>query len=366
MKAIVAIHDGSPNHRMLAELPTATDVDRQYALSGKAPFSFNIAENDPGASRLTLKAGRMVVIQSTTGLDPYVGYIDRVDYDVERGRYEIGGDNVAAVLYDRILPLKAEFTNQGAGMIAGQLLEVANSRNPTGIFRHRENEPGTPILGTFTTGSFRLGRALDELADRTTEEWWIQHSVRRNFVQSFLRWGRERGRDRSIAIHIDEGPHFSDSQYSQDAKGAAQSVVMIGGGAAIADRPAVVRSVGRPSGYVGIGGIVQRADEPHVRDVGKAPALSRDVVELLPLDVDEPVLSSAASKALAKPLAARESFSITITSAFDWALLHLGDIVRVTSASANFGGVSRRARLVHLRPSEQDGLLEIGLEVRGA
>lgn len=358
-KAIVTIH----GHPMLAELPTANDIDRLYTLSGRGAFSFRIPASDPGANQDTIQEGRLVAIRSTTGLPAYLGHIRQIKQGPNTRILEINGDNLACVLYERQLPLDCTFTNQAAGIIAMQLLRLVNSTNATGIWSSTRSEPGTPIRGTIDFSGSWLGNALDELAKKTGDEWWLEQVVERNKIEVFLRWGRKRGSDKSGAIHLQEGIHFAENKYIRDALGFAQSVTVIGGGATVADRPAAVRSFDRPSSYVGKGTTIERGSESHRRSLALSPVLSQEVVEYLPLDEDEAVLSDAAQKALENPLTAAETFDLTINDILDWSLIEPGDIVRVILANVGFGGVSRRVRILAMQPDEDTGEMDLAVEV---
>lgn len=349
--------------RMLAEVLTAHRIDRVFAVSGKAPFSFNIASNDGQANGDTIREGRIVVISSTTGLPPYVGSIDRIEEDPDTRTVEVSGDSLEAILYGRQLPLDATFEGQSAGSIARQMLALVNSTNPTGIWASTRSEPGTPIRGTFDASGSMLGNALDDLAERTGDEWWLEHVVERGRIENFLRWGK-RGVDKSMSIHLQEGVHFSRAEYVRDALGLVQSVAVIGGGAAVADRSAAVISSSRPSGYTERGTVRESASEAHRRSLAvRGPALSREIVEYLPLDQDEAVLADAAARALEEPLTAAEELDLTINAVLDWGDFGPGDVVRAVLPNVGFGGVSRRVRVLAMQPDEDAGECDLAVRV---
>lgn len=363
MKAIVTIHTDAPPFSMLAELPTAGSIDRVYTLSGRGAFSFAIASSDGGANRDTIREGRMAAIWSTLDLPVYLGHINRIEENPDDRVIEVSGDNLSRILYDRQLLLDSMFDSQAAGIIAMQLLRLVNSTNPTGIWPSTRSEPGTPIRGAFDASGSSLGNALDDLSDGTSDEWWLEQIVERRRIEVFLRWGRKRGSDKSNAIHLQEGIHFARSEYVRDALGLAQSVVVVGGGGNVADRPAALRSFNKPSGYVGKGTVIERGSEQHSRSLALSPALARERVEYLPLDADEGVLSDAAQRALEEPLTAAESFDLTINSILNWALIGPGDIVRVIIPSAYFGGINRRVRILAMQPDEDTGEMDLAVKV---
>ncbi len=363
MRAIVKVRDDFPPHHILAELTTAHDVDRVMALHGPGTFAFAIATNDGQASRDTVREGRIVTIESTTGRPAYIGRIERMEENTGRGRVEVSGDGIAQILYERVLPLDLVLNEQAAGTIAMRLLSVVNSTNPTSIWPSPGTEPGTPMRGSFAAGASSLGEMLDEMASLTGDEWWLESVLDQRQMQNFLRWGGRRGTDKSYTIHLQEGIHFSASEYARDALGFAQGVVVVGGGGDLADRPAGVRSFDTPSAFPLKGTVIEGASEAHVRSLTLSPALARERVEFLPLEDDESILEGAAQRAMEIPTTAAETLRLTVNDRVAWSLYGPGDHLRVILASVNFGGISRRVRVLALQPDEDAGEQELIVKV---
>lgn len=339
MKAVVSIHDDGG--RMLAELTTAHNVDRLFTLSGKGAFSFDVNASDPGASRDTLLEGRPVVIWSPV-LPPYVGYIQRIEENTFTRVLKVSGDNLALTLYERVLPLNCTFLDCLAGGIAMQLLALVNSTNFSGVLPLPLTELGSPILGTFDASNGTLGDMLDELADKTGNEWWVEQRVERNRLVAYLHWGA-RGRNKSLSILLEEGIHFTKSEYARDALGYTQAAIAVGGTGAMADRPT---GSGTPAQTSTIG-----------------PALARETVQYLPLDSDVAVLTDAAQTAMDHPTTAKETLALTINDVLDWGSIEPGDYVSVLMVNAYFGGVERLVRILAIQPDEAAGECDLAVEV---
>jgi hypothetical protein len=320
---------------MLAELPTATDIDCLLTISGHGAFSFKVVASDPGANRDTIKQGNLVAIR---GAHAYIGIIGRIEE--EHGVLEVSGDSWASLLYERRIPLGVSYSNHAAGIIALQALQLVNSHNPTGFLPSLRNEPCGPFRGTFQAGGTYLGDALDDLADKVGQEWWLEQIVGRNSLQGFLHWGMRRGGDLSGSIHLTDGIHFTSSKYVQDILGTAQSVQMVGGGADIANRPSATQST-----------------------TFQGPTLSREKVEYLPSDEELAVLSDAAQAALVNPLVAAESLPLTINTKLDWRLIRPGDIITVILPDTYFGCVRRRVRILAMQPDEAAGEMDLAVKV---
>jgi len=364
--AIVTVHDDFPSFAMLAEFRTAHDINRLlvHTLADKGPgtFSFAISRDDPQANRDTVRKGLVVAIRSTkAGCPPFLGRIDDVEHK-DDGTVEITGPAYAQVLFERALPQDCSFSGQAAGVIAMQLLRLANSQNPTGVWPSKASEPGSPIRGDFDAGSAQLGDALNDLADKTGDEWWLEEIISRQKIEIALRWGQRRGQDRSREIALYEGKHFTASSYKETSQGVARSAIAIGGGEAVSDRAAAAATMGRPASAAGKAAVIGGASEVQMRNLAVGMTLARDVVVNLPLDTDEAVLASAAQKALEAPANAAEELYLTLAPSAPWDL-GLGDTFTAVLPNVRFGGVSRKVRLLSLQPDEASGERDVAVQV---
>jgi len=364
--AIVTTHDDFPPFHMLAEFRTAHDINRLLvhtpADKGPGSFSFTISRDDPQANRDTVRKGLVVAIRSTrAGCPPFLGCIDVLEYK-DDGTVEVTGPDYAQVFFERALPQDCSFSSQAAGVIAMQLLRLANSQNPTGVWPSKVSEPGSPIWGNFDAGSAQLGDALNDLADKTGDEWWLEEIVNRQKIEIALRWGRRRGQDRSRVMALYEGKHFTASSYKETSQGIARSAIAIGGSEAVSDRTAAAATMGRPASVSGKATVIGGASEVQMRNLTVGMTLARDVVVNLPLDTDEAVLASAAQKALEVPANAAEELYLTLAPSAPWDL-GPGDSFTAVLPNIRFGGVSRKVRLLDLQPKEAAGLRDTAVKV---
>ncbi|MCJ7510784.1 MAG: hypothetical protein MUP14_07860 [Dehalococcoidia bacterium] len=354
---------------MLAEYRTAHDINRLLvhtpADKGVGSFSFAISRDDPQANRDTVRKGLVVAIRSTkAGCPPFVGRIDDVEHK-DDGTVEITGPAYAQVLFERALPQDCSFSSEAAGAIAMQLLRLANTQNPTGVWPSKLSEPGSPVRGDFDAGSAQLGDALNDLADKTGDEWWLEEIISRQKIEIALRWGRRRGQDRSREILLYEGKHFTTSSYKETSQGVARSAIAIGGGEAVSDRAAAAATMGRPASVSGKATVIGGASEVQMRNVAAGMTLARDVVVNLPLDTDEAVLAAAAQKALEAPANAAEELTLTLAPSAPWDL-EPGDSFTAVLPNVRFGGVSRKVRLLSLQPDEATGERDVAVQVEYA
>lgn len=310
MKALVSIHAARPPHKMLLTLPSATRVDRLLTRTGRGKFAFDVPSTDELSSMLGI--GDIAVLRSTEqGIGDYVGVITQIEERAGQGTLEVSGDNFASVLYGMAIDKSVAYANRSGGEIARQLLRQAQGMGRS-VFVQEGVMRGTPLY-SFTApinfGTQHLGSALDSLAKRTGDEWWITHRIRPTELQHFLNWRTRRGHDRTRAVYLEEGRDFTRINYRRDSLGQVRSVVSVGGGAPIGERPAVAVA---PN----LGGSSAKADSTATPTGGVGIALSplgaRDEIDYRASDNDVTSLANAAQRQYQQPRTSSESIAVTI------------------------------------------------------
>jgi hypothetical protein len=348
MKAIVEIRHERPPHALIEELQ-AFNVDRVLSKTGRGPFALDVVRAN--VHRHVLKHGRLVVIGSTTEIMPYVGRITHLEENAGTGTVEVSGDNYASILYGMALN-RTTPASGGAGRIAERLLIEAQGMGRS-VFIQSAVKTGATLAGTINFGSQHLGAALDALAKRVDEEWWIEHLVTRRSVEHYLRWEHRRGTTRRDVV-LTEGVHFTAVQYKTDALGAIRSATAVGGAGPIDARPSVVAATNPAQA-------ARKAEQVHsATGPATSPLIARDVIEHRPLDTNPTVLADVARRAIERPTIASESMGFTITSDV-WPYLHPGDTVRGRWFSVN-NGLDRWVRISAMQPDESTGECDVALE----
>jgi len=358
MRSLIEIRDERPPHRILADVD-AFRVDRLLTTTGRGAFAFNLP--NVGIDRDLLREGRMVVIKSTVGIPAYVGVITQQEEDTAAGVVEVSGDNYASIAYNLALNRTAPVSNVDAGTLARRALAQAQGGGRS-IFLEAGVCIGTPLRlagGSINFGSQLFGAALDALAARVGDQWWIEHDVTRARVRSYLYWNRRRGVDLAGSVYLEEGRDFIVGAYKRDGLGFVRTAIAIGGGGPID---------GRPSAAVGdIGsGLTARADrvEQELTDPADVagPLIARDLVELRAVDDDVTVLAQAARRARERPTTARETLALTSTLTAA-AQFNPGDTVTARFHSVNYGGLIRPIRINAMQPDEASGECDLDVSV---
>jgi hypothetical protein len=347
MKSLVDIRYARPPHALVADLPQAFNVDRLLTRAGRGQFAFNLPTSS--LHREVIQEGRIVVIQSTEAILPYVGVVTKAEEDAGARTVEVSGDNYASVLYNAALDRTAPVSNQGAGKIAERLLAEAQGIGRS-MFVTVGSAVGSHLAGSMDFGAQLLGQALDALADRVGDEWWLDHLVTRRTLETRLYWARRRGVTRTDVL-LQEGKDFTVAEYKRDV-GTARTAIAVGGGGEIGGRASV--AVGSdPTG---------RGSQVAVLGTRPSPLVAKDAIELRPLDTDPTTLSEIAQRMFEKPLIASESLALTATIT---AAEHLrpGDTVQARFHSINYGGMQRQIRIMAMQPDEDSAECDLDVEV---
>lgn len=163
MRALVSTRSDRPPHALIADLPTAFNVDRLLTRSGKGAFAFDIPSAGllPGA----IDEGRIVVIESTGVIPPYVGVITKISEAAASATLEVSGDNYASITYGMAVDRAAPFTTTGGGAVARELLRRAQGGGRSAYLTAVRGS-GDILQGSIDFGGQLLGGALDALAAR--------------------------------------------------------------------------------------------------------------------------------------------------------------------------------------------------------
>lgn len=347
---------------MKIELPTAHRVDRLLTRTGKGKFAFNVPQNDVhlSADADAVGIGDMVVIRSTEqGVGMYVGVVTQLEVEAASGQLEVSGDNFSSVLYGMALDRGMPYSNRSAGEIARQLLRQAQG-NGRSVFLREGTLAGTP-LQSYTAGinfgTQHLGSALDALAKRTGDEWWIAHTWTPNEIRHYLHWNRRRGFDRSATVYLEEGRDFTAVGYKRDALGHVRSVVAVGGSGPLEERPSVAVALSAA-------GSVTKAEQTYTSP-GRSPTsalTARDEIDLRALDNDRTMLQMAAEAKFRQPQTFGESLAPTIplVRATTFAV---GDYVAMRFYSIHQSVTVRNVRVNAMQPDEATGEADIDVTV---
>ncbi len=237
------------------------------------------------------------------------------------------------------------------------------------------------------------------MVDFTGYEWVLEHAINGEPITT-LRWTTQVGQDFAGTQTWEQGIHFTDVEYTQDADGFFASGMAIGGEGSFRDRPSVVvdvsgegdRSIpevrGTPFGRRC--GVPVRAGQQFGKregiPVGQGQQfggrIGRPVGQGVLLDVDNPTKSgtrtiierqvggqealfAAANKLFNRPdqVAEQLSFSI-IENQVDMEYVGLGNIVTVRLNNVDLGaGLSRTVRIVGLQVTPETGVIQIEGEI---
>jgi len=280
---------------------------------------------------------------------PWIGWIERPLYD--GGMVTVDCIDVAGMMGKRHSGLKS--TRSGcAGLIARDLLFQANARNGFGLLWDTTSEAGTPVSSINVSGSSLLD-ALNQLADFTGDEWWIRIVVAHDNLELYLHWGRKQGFDLSQTVYLREGREVSNFTYSQDAIEETESVMMVGSGGTVEDRPTVVRATTGTERVNLAGAVVQQSSETYRRATAIVPALATERVVVAPLESEIKVLGELARNDLEQSPDTVETLAITVNERANWPDLAVGNTVRLR-ADTPWGALDRAVRIMESQPGDGD------------
>jgi hypothetical protein len=355
------VHEPWWPYQQIAELTTASNIDRSYVIMQPGQCVLDVARTDPQVSVDVLQRGNILVIEADD-LPPWAGNIVTLDESLAGPVIELVAVGLAGALDARLTPQRLRYdASIGAAVVFRDLVTRANSRGHTGVHLPAFNEPSVGVTELDLGGATVLD-ALTELAERTSQEWWLEIQRVPSRLEAVIRWGVQ-GEDSAADVHLYEGHHFSDLRYRLDLSQYRQAVTAIGGTGAVGDRAAVTLSATTEPRRAELASVLQEASTVAARNVSELPPglrLERLIFE--PGADSEAALSRRAKRALEQPLGAGEQFSVVVNREADWSLLVLGSHITI-HVELSLASISREMRIVGLQPDEAAGEMELVTEV---
>ncbi len=346
----------------IAELVTAHDINRSFAILEPGQADVRISRLDPQISTDTLRRGNLLEITGPH-TPTWVGPITALDESRQAGQVAISAIEMSAILQRRSAAEGDVFDEGAGGNIFEALVRRANRRAHTGMVVSSLIESSTPIRDFDASGQQVLD-AINDLADATNNEWWIEVTIATpSRLEVVLHWGERQGYDQAAETVLQE-PNLIDLRRRQDVSQVREVVNIIGGGGSIASRPAVSRSASRAGvDAADLGGPVESLNEALVRQfIDTAPILRGELTILVPGTSDRTELSRLAAQAAERPLATAEIFTARVNDQLNWSEIHLGDYLRVKTDRLALGPINRKLRVRAMQPDEEMGELELVLE----
>lgn len=355
----VTIYDAAL--RRVGQVESAADVNRSYVLDEPGHLDFMVRPDEEIVSKLSPIEGRIAVVESDVYPYPWVGKI----VSLRRNRRS-GSINVSAVGFEQIL----EYRYTGAALVIDgsvelalrQVLAALNADNPTGILI---GNVGGAAVDASTSFVYANGReALDALAELAGAEWWIEPMLTSAGLEFRLHFRPWRGFDRSSeAPLVDQGNCYW-TDWTMDGEALTYGLTVLGGEAsgtqsiseraAATVRTATVSFVG-PHGYSRFGpvegtNILNRQDRftliQQLRSAGQMEAAAEVML--------------ARQRIGGVALGARLSVRLDATV---WARLDVGSVIECRLPSAFLDGFDGPARILGVQPMEEDGMLDLSLEL---
>lgn len=290
---------------------------------------------------------------------PWIGWVDQLSYNHDDDTVTVECRDPAGKLAERHSGLTTARSG-AAGLIARDLLYEMNSRNAFGVTWDDASEAGAPVKDIDLSG-MTVFDALNKLADATGEEWWIVLESRTDRLEIKLHWGGQQGFDRSQQVYLRAGSAVSSLKYAQDLLVDAESILVVGGGASMSDRPTVVRAVNQLARAGLFGAVLQGASVNQQLKTATDPALAAERVIMASRETDINALAQIAARDLEMPRDAKETLSLVVNDRVDWRDLGTGDIVRLKH-STPWGALDRRIRVMETQPADT-GMMALEVKV---
>lgn len=327
----------------LAILQNASDLDRAWTANDAGMGAFTLPMGDSQAQYV--RAGLLYVIESDTGLPPWVGCkLPRTTVDEDGSRISVPLREIGALLMLQHTSATAAYVATAAGAVLRDVLGDLGASLPFTVGPMDDLGPSVDIEPRHVD----LLTLARNLATDAGYQWWVQPRVTTGRITASVEWGARRGVDRSAEVVLEEGrnlaafPRVSDPDHEHPA--AYTAVGTTDGGTAYASRPLSTSTLESVAGTFRRSSYGQRVAAV-VEDLSSSASAERYALRRL-LELD-PIRIEA-----------------TVTDTALWPKCLIDNDVTIRLPSYGRGkGIAAKARIVGVQPDEAAGELDLLLEV---
>lgn len=354
------LHDATL--KRIAQLSTASSVNRSFVLDDAGNADVSVSPTDPFIADCNPQLGRVLVIESDYYPFPWVGKITVARRDRGSPDVVLQAKGFDAILDQRLLGAQVS-VNGTCDKAFRQALAAANGDDATGI------EPGAiaggPVFATtFSRQSARA--ALDAIAQLSGNEWWLEYAVSNQGIGIRANMAPWRGFDRFAQVTLADPGTCTWDSLVVDGDAYTNSLTVLGGSSspvtAVSDKATgaahlSVTALRAPHGY-SVDGIpgqspsLNRADRLVVADFLRAEGLVRDAAEAM-----------LARQTGINGVPRQASISALMTSTTAWAQLDIGSVIHLSLPDALFAPFDGPARIRGVQPMEEDGKADLVLQL---
>ena len=368
----VYVHSG--DGRRIAELVDAA-VKRSYRTMQVSRAICVIPETDPQLALCDPREGRLLVIESSAFPLIWAGPISSLEGGPVAGTVQIEARSYEAVLQERYLPTECAIDGT-SGFVFEALHAAVEAENPTGVSLSRDIAAGQPFDQTVYSDR-SLFDAWTLVAQQTGQEWWLEHEMGDDVLQTQAHFRPARGQDRTTDVQLMVGPwaNVRVNRWRISVEGAQHRIRGVAGATsateAYGDRVRVERRLGKAP--VSTAQLVQAQNMRHGYDFGKWPTGDTVLTRGERLAILENVrgagaLAIAAEATLLKGRTAQRAVDIALQAAPElWQFCTPGDVVRLNLPAPYFiDGIDTPVAILDVEVSEEDGTLRMTCEVPAA
>jgi hypothetical protein len=355
----VYLHDATL--KRIAQLGTASSVNRSFELGGPGNADVSVSPNEPFILDCNPQLGRVLVIESDSYPFPWVGKVTIARRDRTAGAVVIQAKGFDGILDQRLLGERIAVAST-CDKAFRQVLGEVNGTDSTGI------EPGAIAGGPYIEAVFSRQSgtaALNEIAQRAGMEWWLEYAVSNSGIGIRANLASWRGFDRFNQVTLADPGTCTYDSWIVDGEAFTFSLTTLGGAsspvASVTERATgsatlSLTSLRGPLGYSvdGIPGqspALTRADRLIVSDTLRDNGLARDAAEVA-LARQDGINGVPRQIAVSVP-----------TNAAVWAKLDVGSVVHLSAPDAFFAGFNGPARIRGVQPMEEDGKADVVLQL---
>ena len=351
MRAIVHAHLGAGAR--IATLVNATCEARSWVRNEPGSALVTLSMEDAQISDVTISASNVYVVESDTGLAPWVGYLPgRIIEDGERLHLPLR--ELTAILDQRFTGANETYSG-GAGDLFHQVFLTAQRRLPFPLRFNASHDPGPYTAQSYHNQSLlQVAQGLERLTGR---QLWAEYRVTIGSISAELHWGTRRGLDRTDEVLLEEGRNVQQHPRHENRIGQPLLLATVIGGASTAGFTTRPQATGRVEPAASAPVVAPPQDSTEMSTLGTEQVIVQETVNntRAAREAAEAAIAASGGRLLRVVVAGNQAL---------WAKVGMDDDVRVRLPRYNLRrGLDMTARVIGMQPDELAGILDLALEV---
>jgi len=342
----------------LGRLSMVSKVNRSYTIDNRDVATFTVSLDDPLIQDMRPSVGRLIVIESSSYTDPWVGKLVSVSGGGKDRMVSCKAKGYASTFDHRLVG--PSFTSVGTPTtVISHALREVNLFNDTGVVW---GSGGSGVEFQINAPNQKARVVFDRAAEFGNQEWYLNFDPSPETVDIQMHAPSWRGLNRYNSVRVNDGVSGRVEQWREDGESASFMVTVVGSMLS-ATQPANDRSNARAILDA------NKIQAPHGYLIDGSEIAANILTSQERVIVSEELKAAGSASVAAEAILARDggvskrTLRVTVTDYSLWPTLRVGDVFHLSSNETFVTGFDGPVRILAAQPDEVAGALHLAVQL---